>query len=538
MLGRWRSALLGLATVALIVSAEESSPAPEASEAAEAVDKRAIDNGGNGVNADGKFQLYIGTIDGVRRMLFNEVDGGQSQVPTDVGGRGRDFDQFGAYDDNTIVDPNQEKGIFIPRPFRPKDEREEATTTTTTTTRAPTTRRTLPTRRPVTTRRPFRPLPPPTLPPAPVQPQQPFRPQPLPQTPLRPQQPQPPRNRRPPVGPPQTVNLRPAQPIQPFAPQQPQPAFRPQPTFQPQPQQPQQPFQPQPQFQRPPQQNFQQQNFQQPQPTFQQPRPNFQQPQQPTFQQPQPTFQQPPQPVRPPPTTPAPRPPFGGAADPSRSRTGVCGNSIFYISTPLSGPSRLSFTHFAIAVTVDQCARTCHEFNCAIAHYNPVNGHCEFNPSTAFAIRNGQCPAWPSLHYRNNVVASEAVRIFCVTCQRPRRRMSNVRGGGRFNLRQRSSDRTQRGRREENLVSSSSSLASSSRGIPVIHGVLVKPHTSSKASGLSTSSFVGLTSFEERQARARAAKNIEMDSIALDSLEGEMEEVEPALRGKARGTSN
>ncbi|VDL62481.1 unnamed protein product [Nippostrongylus brasiliensis] len=80
----------------------------------------------------------------------------------------------------------------------------------------------------------------------------------------------------------------------------------------------------------------------------------------------------------------------------------VCPMSIFYISTPISGPTRLSFTHFAIAVTVDQCARTCHEFNCAIAHYSPSNGHCEFNPSTAFAIRNGQCPAWPSLHYRKN----------------------------------------------------------------------------------------------------------------------------------------
>ncbi|KHJ87271.1 hypothetical protein OESDEN_12957, partial [Oesophagostomum dentatum] len=62
-----------------------------------------------------------------------------------------------------------------------------------------------------------------------------------------------------------------------------------------------------------------------------------------------------------------------------------------------------------------------------IAHYNPSNGHCEFNPSTAFAIRNGQCPAWPSLHYRNNVVASEPVRIFCVTCQRPRRRPNRQR---------------------------------------------------------------------------------------------------------------
>ena len=48
------------------------------------------------------------------------------------------------------------------------------------------------------------------------------------------------------------------------------------------------------------------------------------------------------------------------------SRALECHASIFYISTPISGPTRLTFTHFAIAVTVDQCARTCHEFNCAV----------------------------------------------------------------------------------------------------------------------------------------------------------------------------
>lgn len=132
-----------------------------------------------------------------------------------------------------------------------------------------------------------------------------------------------------------------------------------------------------------------------------------------------PVITRPPVTLPPPPRTTT---PFQG--DPTGLRSGVCQNSIFYISTPINGPTRLTFTHFAIAVTVDQCARTCHEFNCAIAHYNPINGHCEFNPSTAFAIRNGQCPAWPSLHYRNNVVASEPVRIFCVACQKPRRRIN------------------------------------------------------------------------------------------------------------------
>ncbi|CAJ0915006.1 unnamed protein product, partial [Mesorhabditis belari] len=449
------------------------------------VEKRAIDAAAD-QNSDGKFQLYMGTIDGVRRMLFNEVDGGEQVVPTEVGGRGREIDQFGAYDDNTIVDPNQEKGIFIPRPYRPKDERiEEAkTTTTTTTTQAPTTRR-------------------PTLPPAPVQQPAPFRPaQPLPQSPSRPpfsqlpgRLPPPPQTRRPPIIPVHQTASRPSQSIQPFPPQ-PQPAFRP----------------------------VQQQTFQ-PQPTFQQP---FRQPFQ-SFQTPRPA----------PPSTPTPRPPFNGP-DPNRMRTGVCANSIFYISTPLSGPSRLSFTHFAIAVTVDQCARTCHEFNCAIAHYNPVNGHCEFNPSTAFAIRNGQCPAWPSLHYRNNVVASEAVRIFCATCQRPRRRISNnVRG--RFNLRQRAFDprksRSQRGRsrREKSHFSSSNhatsfSSSSSSRSIPVIHGVLLR-QPQSKATGLSTSSFVGLTNSAETS-KARGARNLEVDSTI--PLQEEMEEVEAAHKGKMR----
>uniref|UniRef100_A0A0N4X1L1 SCP domain-containing protein n=1 Tax=Haemonchus placei TaxID=6290 RepID=A0A0N4X1L1_HAEPC len=233
--------------------------------------------------------------------------------------------------------------------------------------------------------------------PAPVQPQV----QPQPQLP---QQPQPlrPRTRRPPVRPPTPA------------------------PFQPQPQPQQQNFNVQQSLQTPPQPPpsppHVQQPFQSRQPFA--PQTQFQRPQQPPPQQ----FQ------TPPPTTPAPQLPFAGQQN---LRTGVCPMSIFYISTPISGPTRLSFTHFAIAVTVDQCARTCHEFNCAIAHYNPSNGHCEFNPSTAFAIRNGQCPAWPSLHYRNNVVASEPVRIFCVTCQRPRRRQNRTRN---LSLRQRSRD--------------------------------------------------------------------------------------------------
>uniref|UniRef100_A0A915PUV0 Apple domain-containing protein n=1 Tax=Setaria digitata TaxID=48799 RepID=A0A915PUV0_9BILA len=116
-----------------------------------------------------------------------------------------------------------------------------------------------------------------------------------------------------------------------------------------------------------------------------------------------------------------------GLPAPSRStseslRTGVCHASIFYISTPMQNPRRHSFTHFAVTVSTDQCARTCHEFNCAVAHYDPGTGRCQFNPSTAFAIRRGQCPPWPATHYKNNIRTDIPLRIFCVQCHRNLRR--------------------------------------------------------------------------------------------------------------------
>ncbi|EJW83459.1 hypothetical protein WUBG_05629, partial [Wuchereria bancrofti] len=112
-------------------------------------------------------------------------------------------------------------------------------------------------------------------------------------------------------------------------------------------------------------------------------------------------------------------------------RTGVCHASIFYISTPMQNPKKHLFTHFAITVSTDQCARTCHEFNCAIAHYDPVTGRCQFNPSTAFAIRKGQCPPWPATHYKNNIQTNTPLRIFCVQCHRSFRR-GRVGNQGRF----------------------------------------------------------------------------------------------------------
>uniref|UniRef100_A0A0N5ASE0 Apple domain-containing protein n=1 Tax=Syphacia muris TaxID=451379 RepID=A0A0N5ASE0_9BILA len=105
---------------------------------------------------------------------------------------------------------------------------------------------------------------------------------------------------------------------------------------------------------------------------------------------------------------------------PRRPTAVKCFASIFYISSPSPPKPRITFSHFAMTVSVDQCARTCHEFNCAIAHYDPATGRCQFNPSTAFALKKGQCPAWPAPHYRNNVVTPQPLRIFCVQCHRSR----------------------------------------------------------------------------------------------------------------------
>ncbi|KAL3994629.1 hypothetical protein ACH3XW_22495 [Acanthocheilonema viteae] len=123
-------------------------------------------------------------------------------------------------------------------------------------------------------------------------------------------------------------------------------------------------------------------------------------------------------------------PPFHSSSN--SLRTGVCHASIFYISTPMQTTKRHFFTHFAMTVSTDQCARTCHEFNCAIAHYDPGTGRCQFNPSTAFAIRKGQCPPWPATHYKNNVQINTPLRIFCVQCHRNSRRRRVGKQGNRF----------------------------------------------------------------------------------------------------------
>ncbi|VDP51541.1 unnamed protein product [Heligmosomoides polygyrus] len=230
-------------------------------------------------------------------------------------------DPWGAYDDNTVIETEDEKNLFVPKPYRPGSKEK---TTTTTTPRS--------VQQNQFGRQPTPTAPPRVIPTAPPRvvtflPQVISQIQPQVQTPNQsplPVQPQPirPRTRRPPVRPPTPA-----------------------------------PFPPQQSFNVP-------QSFQTSQQNFQTPAPFNVQPQFPT-QPPQPAF---PQQFQSPPTTPAPQLPF---ASQQNLRTGVCPMSIFYISTPISGPTRLSFTHFAIAVTVDQCARTCHEFNCAVSCFLP-----------------------------------------------------------------------------------------------------------------------------------------------------------------------
>ncbi|KAH7705680.1 Protein F56D3.1 [Aphelenchoides avenae] len=288
----------------------------------------------------------------------------------------------------------------------------------------------------------------------PVQPPNAFRPrpqfpQPPPQAPPRPQFTPPPQQFTPPpqrfTQPPQRPQFVPPQ--QPQRPQQ-QPQFvPPQQPQRPPPQQPQRPpqFVPPQQPQRPPQFVPPQQR---PQPQFpgvaQTPRPppqfrpDFQRPPPPT-QPPrfsQPAAPQPQQQTRPPlppfrPLRPFQQPPpqpqqnLNPPRDPSGLRNGVCHQTIFYLSAPASAfDNQQVFSHFAVVVSVDQCARTCHEFNCAAALFDPATRRCQFNPGTAFTDRS--CPVWPNPLYRNNIpIGTQVLRVSCVTCQRRRRRITN-----------------------------------------------------------------------------------------------------------------
>uniref|UniRef100_A0AC34FVT1 Apple domain-containing protein n=1 Tax=Panagrolaimus sp. ES5 TaxID=591445 RepID=A0AC34FVT1_9BILA len=374
-----------------------------------------------------------------------------------------------AYDDN-LVEATGEEDLFIPSIYRNETEKEKEEKKTTTTTRAPqtTTQRrvtfgreplapTFNTPRPPVPQPPVRlppavqtfggPQPPPRvpLPPAPQQTRTPppvFQtrppPPPVPQ-PTRPPPPPPvfqtllPQTRPPPPAPvfqtrpPQTLPPAPAPTRPPFQQQpQPLPGFRPllpiqrplQPQTLPAFQQPAQPFIPQ---LRPAQQTRPPPPPTTPRPVFTQPPPPP--PQQPQQQQPfrprprpaiQPIAQQPQQP------TPAPRPlrpfrPAGGRPfrprprpqDPTGLRTGFCPFTIFYQSGPAAAfEAQQTYTHFASVVSVDQCARTCHEFKCDAAFFDSANRHCQFNPGQGSNAPPPSCPTYPSPFLRNNVPLS------------------------------------------------------------------------------------------------------------------------------------
>uniref|UniRef100_A0A183CPX4 Apple domain-containing protein n=1 Tax=Globodera pallida TaxID=36090 RepID=A0A183CPX4_GLOPA len=155
-------------------------------------------------------------------------------------------------------------------------------------------------------------------------------------------------------------------------------------------------------------------------------------PQPPLPQQPfRPPNSQPPlQPPRPPPTPNAARPPTPNQqqrpltpnAGGGQLRNGMCHQAIFYTPQTVNELDlQRVYTHFALVVSIDQCARTCHEFNCDVAILDPISRHCQFNPSTAFRIHPA-CPQWPNPLYRNNVrLGQDHIRIACVTCQQRRR---------------------------------------------------------------------------------------------------------------------
>uniref|UniRef100_A0A914DIZ1 Uncharacterized protein n=1 Tax=Acrobeloides nanus TaxID=290746 RepID=A0A914DIZ1_9BILA len=437
----------------------------------------------NAIEVDGEKKAFfkIGPIrKGVQKGILDEV---QPSFGREGGGfeETNDAQDFEAYDDNVLTDLNRESPIFVPSLYRNETrDANQATKTPPTTTPRPKTRRPPPpriTRPPPPPPETSSPPPPPEIsspppPPAisrPPQPPQPFRN--IPQQTNRP--PPPPQ----PAQPTQQQQLQQVQqPSQPqpqqFPPQQPQFQQRPQPqqpTFQPQQpfQQQQQQFRPQSPPPPPPQQFLppfqpqqqQQQNFQQ----FQTPVPQFQQ----TFQQPFVPQQQPQFPAQPQqfqtapqfqtlpetttraPSLPSqlpstrgpfrplrpfrPQPPFNRPRpnDPTGLRNGVCPETIFYETVPANVFELQQFySHFAVVVSVDQCARTCHEFNCAAAFFDPRDGHCQFNPATAAQVPQGACPNWPNPLYRNNVRRGGVpLKLFCVTCQR--RRLPKGRGRGR-----------------------------------------------------------------------------------------------------------
>uniref|UniRef100_A0A0K0F439 Apple domain-containing protein n=1 Tax=Strongyloides venezuelensis TaxID=75913 RepID=A0A0K0F439_STRVS len=345
----------------------------------------------NAIEIDGeKKRLFkIGAArDGIQKAILDEVQ--PSQVVDDISDFNEDNTIFGAYDEE-IVEPVKEAPIFIPKLYRGDKDEPTTTTTTTTTTRRPITVRTT-TRQIITTRSTT------------------F----APHTTARfipnnrvsqinqiPKSIQPSRNILPVQPPQQTINRQAIHPQ--IAPSQQQFPFR---------------------------QNLRPQPVLQTRTGFSTSHPRLIVTSRPTTTQRPQTF-----PTLPPTTSRPSRPFIPQQPHPRTSqnlRTGVCRASIFYLtSAPSSQDLQTQFTHFAVVVSVDQCARTCHEFNCAAAIYDSSTRHCQFVPSTAFSIREGQCPNWPNPLYKNNVVGLNSIRISCVTCQRRRRNFQRIRGMSR-----------------------------------------------------------------------------------------------------------
>uniref|UniRef100_A0A0N4ZHH3 Apple domain-containing protein n=1 Tax=Parastrongyloides trichosuri TaxID=131310 RepID=A0A0N4ZHH3_PARTI len=352
----------------------------------------------NAVEIDGeKKRLFkIGAArDGIQKAILDEVQ--PSQVVDDISDFNEDNTIFGAYDEE-IVEPVREAPIFIPKLYRAdKDEPTTTTTTTTTTTRRPITVRTT-TRQVITTRVTM-----PTLRTTPRAIQN-NRIQQVGQISHNLQPFVPPRN---------IPTIQHPHPIAPII----HPTIAPQVISRPN------VVQPLPQ-----QQFILHQQFR-PQPVLQT-RTGFSTPPPRIITTPRPI-------VTPPPiVTSRPARPFISQQPHPRTsqnlRTGVCRASIFYLtSSPNVQDLQTQFTHFAVVVSVDQCARTCHEFNCAVAIFDANTKHCQFIPSTAFSIREGQCPNWPNQLFKNNVIGVNSVRISCVTCQRRRRNFQRTRGMSR-----------------------------------------------------------------------------------------------------------
>ncbi|KAI6183369.1 hypothetical protein M3Y97_00482000 [Aphelenchoides bicaudatus] len=388
---------------------------------------------GNGEMKD-FLKIPGGYRDGFQKVIFNEV--GQVNVPAspDL----PSSDRFGAYDDSNVI--TAEDPLFIPLPYRnetaeEKADRERKEKAEKDAKRgrlrpiAPTAPQTLPPTRTIISNAfngqqvTIRPTAPSAQPPRPIQ--QTFNPQPVaqprptfvaPQQPAPQIQPSPSNSFQPPIIPnqPQTrppfvPQTRPNTFVQP---QRPSIGFTPQPPRQPQfnslP--PQTTFRPQPTFTQTPSTFAPVRTTQAPQrPSQPAPRPVGLQSFRPPFQQPSTTTLSPNQqfrqlrPFRP--SAPPPQQPSTSFTQPpvrsqSNLRTGTCSRTIYYkaqeaTQADVSQP----FSHFAVVVSVDQCARTLFEFNAAQAVFDPTNRHCQFNPSTKFTVPQF-CEQWPNPLYR------------------------------------------------------------------------------------------------------------------------------------------